>query len=70
MAIADQQELASIAFPSISTGVFRFPIELAAQIAVNSVIDCLPSTPTLESVEFCCFSSVDLAVYLRVLRAG
>ena len=48
--------LASIAFPAISTGVFRFPAERAARIAVKTVVDALASAPCLTCVIFCCFS--------------
>src|SRR5437764_3702085 len=46
--------LASIAFPAISTGVYRFPPDRAAAIAVNTVIDTLPAVPTVTNVIFCC----------------
>jgi len=48
--------LASVAFPAISTGVYRFPAERAAEIAVKTTVDALPSAPTLTLVIFCCFS--------------
>ena len=48
--------LASVAFPAISTGVYRFPAERAAGIAVGAVADMLPSAPSLTRVIFCCFS--------------
>jgi len=47
---------ASVAFPAISTGVYRFPAERAAEIAVKTTVDALPSAPTLTLVIFCCFS--------------
>src|SRR5947209_15431626 len=46
--------LTSIAFPAISTGVYRFPPDRAAAIAVNTVIDTLPAVPTVTNVIFCC----------------
>ncbi len=48
--------LAAIAFPAISTGVYGFPTARAAPIAIDAVIAALPSTPTVTSVTFCCFS--------------
>jgi O-acetyl-ADP-ribose deacetylase len=48
--------LASIAFPAISTGAFRFPADRAARIAVKTTVDALPSAPSLSRVIFCCFS--------------
>ncbi|MOA14426.1 O-acetyl-ADP-ribose deacetylase [compost metagenome] len=58
----------SLAFPSISTGIFGYPFEQAAAIAVDTVRATLPAFPTLESVVFCCFSSADLNVYRRLLE--
>jgi O-acetyl-ADP-ribose deacetylase (regulator of RNase III) len=49
-------DLASIAFPAISTGVYRFPAERAANIAVATAVDALIATPCVNRVIFCCFS--------------
>ena len=49
--------LASVAFPAISTGVYRFPADRAARIAVSTVVDALPAAPAVSSVIFCCFSN-------------
>ena len=49
-------DLASIAFPAISTGVYRFPAERAANIAVATAVDALTATPCVNLVIFCCFS--------------
>ena len=65
--IAAQQGTASIAFPSISTGVYGYPIELAAPVAVAAVREALLELPSIREVIFCCFSKGDLAVYQRVL---
>jgi O-acetyl-ADP-ribose deacetylase len=48
--------LVSIAFPAISTGVYHFPADRAAGIAVAATVETLPSAPALERVIFCCFS--------------
>jgi len=48
--------LASVAFPAISTGAFRFPADRAAKIAVTTTVEALRSTPSLTRVIFCCFS--------------
>jgi O-acetyl-ADP-ribose deacetylase len=48
--------LASMAFPAISTGVYRFPADRAAGIAVNTTVKALSSAHSLTRVIFCCFS--------------
>jgi O-acetyl-ADP-ribose deacetylase len=53
----------SIAFPAISTGVYRFPAQRAAAIAVRSVRAGLASAPELSSVVFACFDASTLAHY-------
>jgi O-acetyl-ADP-ribose deacetylase len=65
--LAAQQGLTSIAFPSISTGVYGYPRELAAPVAVATVRETLPELPGIREVIFCCFSRGDLAVYEGVL---
>ena len=59
----------SLAFPSISTGVYGYPIELAAAGAVSTLRSVLPLYPEIAEVTFCCFSSADLAVYEAALNA-
>jgi O-acetyl-ADP-ribose deacetylase (regulator of RNase III) len=61
--------LASIAFPAISTGVFRFPTDRAAKIAVKTVVDALSSAPHLTRVVFCCFSAASGELHQEVLEA-
>jgi O-acetyl-ADP-ribose deacetylase len=48
--------LTSIAFPAISTGVYRFPADRAANIALATAVEALPTAPSLSCVVFCCFS--------------
>jgi O-acetyl-ADP-ribose deacetylase len=59
-----------VAFPSISTGVYGFPIDRAAPIAVDEVRRFVAAPTSLTEVTFCCFSPADLAVYQRVLAAS
>jgi O-acetyl-ADP-ribose deacetylase (regulator of RNase III) len=55
--LAAQRRLQSIAYPAISTGVYRFPPERAAQIAVGAVVSELSADPRgISRVVFCCFS--------------
>jgi O-acetyl-ADP-ribose deacetylase len=57
LALAAEKKLASIAFPAISTGVYRFPADLAARIAVGTVVAEISNAPRgLKRVIFCCFS--------------
>jgi O-acetyl-ADP-ribose deacetylase (regulator of RNase III) len=57
----------TIAFPAISTGVYGYPVEPAAGIAVATVREALEASPRVEEVTFCCFSARDLALYERLL---
>ncbi|HSP30751.1 MAG TPA: O-acetyl-ADP-ribose deacetylase [Halomonas sp.] len=57
----------SLVFPSISTGVYGYPIDKAAAIAVTTVSAVLEEDHSVESVTFCCFSAGDLAVYQACL---
>src|SRR5512145_2156430 len=68
--IAAAQGVRSIAFPSISTGVYGYPVEAAARIAVNTVRTVLQEKPEIQEVVFCCFSAGDLAIYEKLLDSG
>ncbi len=61
--IATAHPIRSIAFPAISTGVYGYPLEPAARIAVDTVRKMLPLCPVIDEVIFCCFSGEALAVY-------
>jgi len=65
--LAAEHDLTSIAFPSISTGAYGYPIEQAAGIAVDTVREVLRAPTSLELVRFVCFSAADLEVYRRLL---
>jgi O-acetyl-ADP-ribose deacetylase (regulator of RNase III) len=61
--IAADHHLATLAFPSISTGVYGYPIELATAVAVTTVRAALAEPTSIRAVTFCCFSLRDLQVY-------
>jgi O-acetyl-ADP-ribose deacetylase (regulator of RNase III) len=63
LALAAEHAIASIAFPSISTGAYGYPIELAVPIAVATTRRLVATTAFPAEVVFCCFSPPDLAVY-------
>lgn len=65
--IAASRHLQSIAFPSISTGVYGYPIRQAATIAVSTVRKFIQQPSSLQEIIFCCFSLADLAVYNELL---
>ncbi|MBI3222750.1 MAG: O-acetyl-ADP-ribose deacetylase [Nitrosomonadales bacterium] len=63
LALAASQGLASIAFPCISTGVYGYPPEQAAEVVIAAVRDQLRAPGSLREVIFCCYSQSDLALY-------
>jgi O-acetyl-ADP-ribose deacetylase (regulator of RNase III) len=65
--LAAAHGIRSLAFPSISTGVYGYPLELAAQIAISTVRAALEEFTGFDEVIFCCFSARDLQVYQRLL---
>lgn len=59
--------LASVAFPAISTGVYRFPPERAARIAVSTTVQALQAAPAIRRVIFCCFSDESAALHAQAM---
>lgn len=70
MRLARAHGLASLAFPAISTGVYGFPPERAAPIAVAAVTAALAETPATTRVVFCCFSAAAAAHYRPLLASA
>ena len=68
--LAHEQGLQSIAFPCISTGVYRYPLEAAAAVAVQTVRETLARLGVDINVTFCCFSKQDFDVYREMLKGG
>ena len=68
LSLAERNGCRSVAFPCISTGVYGYPVEAAAEIAVREVRAFLRHADM--EVAFCCFSARDERVYERLLREG
>jgi O-acetyl-ADP-ribose deacetylase (regulator of RNase III) len=65
--VAAANGIQTLAFPSISTGVYGYPLELAAGVAIDTVRAALEDFVSIHEVVFCCFSAGDLQVYQRLL---
>jgi O-acetyl-ADP-ribose deacetylase (regulator of RNase III) len=63
--VADEHALTSLAFPAISTGIYGYPAEEAAQVAVAAVIDALRTTVDVKLVRFILFDSATLLAFVR-----
>ena len=61
--LAAEHEVRSIAFPCISTGVYRFPREMASDIAISTTMEWLGTSEIPERVIFCCFGDEDYQLY-------
>lgn len=66
--IALNKQLTSIAFPCISTGIYRFPNDQAAQIAIVTTKNFLLAQPTDLVVSFCCFQVEDYRIYQQLIQ--
>jgi O-acetyl-ADP-ribose deacetylase (regulator of RNase III) len=66
--LAEENEVRSISFPNISTGVYRFPKEKAAKIAIKTVSDFLASNKGIEQVIFVCFDDENYGIYNNLLK--
>jgi O-acetyl-ADP-ribose deacetylase (regulator of RNase III) len=62
-----KHDLSSVAFPAISTGIYRFPADRAAQIAIASTSDALAEAPSLVRIIFCCFSKDSAGFHAQAL---
>lgn len=68
--LAVEYKIKTIAFPSISTGAYSFPIERATKIALNTVKDFLTEDLKIEKVIFVCFSESDFNIYKNQLSSN
>lgn len=65
--LAEKNGLRTLAFPSISTGVYRYPVEAAARIAIREIKQFLEAHPDFGPVVMCCFSGGDYQAYSQAL---
>ena len=66
--LAVEHSIKSIAFPNISTGVYRFPKERAAQIAIEMVNSFIADQDAIEEVYFICFDQSNFSIYQQLLK--
>jgi O-acetyl-ADP-ribose deacetylase (regulator of RNase III) len=66
--LADAHGIVTVAFPSISTGIYGYPVGEAAKIAVTAARDFTTKSTGLSEVLFCCFSESDVTLYQKLLE--
>ncbi len=66
--LAEENEIASLAFPALSTGAFGYPLEEAAEVALATILDALPGLKTVRHVRFVLYDGRALDVHARVLE--
>ena len=66
--VADENSVTTMAFPSISTGAYRYPVADAARVAIKSVAEALQKTSSVKEVRFALFDSSTLDVYIAAAR--
>jgi O-acetyl-ADP-ribose deacetylase len=68
LSIAVKNELNTVAFPNISTGIYGYPKKEAAAIAVKTVVDFLQLNPSISKVYFVCFEEYNFYLYKSLLK--
>ena len=68
LALAKEYGCKTVAFPSISTGVYRFPLKKAAAIAVDAILAFLEGERTIQSVTMVCFDEKTKAAYEQAFQ--
>lgn len=66
--LASERRLQTVAFPSISTGIYGYPVDKASRIAMRAILEYLSQEPNIQKVTLVCFSEEDEAEYQRALR--
>jgi O-acetyl-ADP-ribose deacetylase (regulator of RNase III) len=69
LALADEQGLVSLATPAVSTGIFGYPVEEAADVAIRTVATAAPLLRSVKLVRFVLWDAKDLDVHVRALEA-
>lgn len=67
--LAEQNQIASIAFPAISTGVFGYPIREAARVAIKTIVEIIPELKSVKRIRLVLYSSSDLKIYEELLQS-
>lgn len=67
--LALSNEIKSISFPNISTGIYKFPKDTAAEIAISTVIDFIKQNESLKRIQFICFDDKNYNIYQETLNA-
>jgi len=65
---AENHKCTSVAFPNISTGVYGYPKQAAAEIAIKEVMSFLKSNNSIGKVIFCCFDNENFLIYNKILK--
>ena len=68
--LAVERELATVAFPAISTGIYGYPLRAAAEVALATVREFVVQPTSLREVVFCCYSAGDYRLYGELLAGG
>ncbi len=66
--LAQEHDITSISFPSISTGVYHYPVEQAAEIAVREIMTFLENNKDMEKVQMVCFDEATYRAYEKALK--
>jgi O-acetyl-ADP-ribose deacetylase (regulator of RNase III) len=65
--LADKKEIESIAFPAISTGIFGYPAEDAAHVAIKTIIDTIPNLTNIRTIRVVLFAQEDFEIWKKAL---
>ena len=69
LGLAEAEDLASVAFPALSTGAFGYPLEAAARASLDEVLAALPGLDSVRRIRFALFGEETLAAHEEALRA-